>query len=166
MEPARLRGGLRRVNAGLQAAVLLWYAAHAHGQAIKIPDFREPQRATVNPGEPCDRCGAIVSIRQVQSSRPTPVPQVLQTDQTDQGFGSTVLVGAVVVLPLGRGADKPYVGGVGTPEMRARFSETTYEVAVRLDNGGYTMLQRADGASFRVGDRVRVQGTELELLAP
>ena len=47
-----------------------------------------------------------------------------------------------------------------------RFSETTYEVVIRLDGGGYTMVQRADGASFRVGDRVRVRGTQLELLAP
>ena len=165
MEPARLRDGLRHVNASLLAAALLWCAAHVHGQAIKIPDFREPPRATVNPGEPCERCGTIRSIRQVQSQRGT-VPKVFQNEPIDQGLGSTVLVGAVVVLPLGRGADKPYVGGVGTPEMRERFSETTYEVAILLDNGGYTMVQRADGASFSVGDRVRVQGAELELLAP
>ena len=156
---------MRPVSAGLLAAALLGCAANARAQAIKIPDFREPPRATVNPGEPCDRCGAIFSIRQVTSSRPVPVPQTFQNDPIDQGIGSTVLVGAVVVLPLGRGADKPFVGGVGTPEMRERFSQTTYEIAIRLDNGGYTMVQRADGASFRVGDRVRVQGAELELLA-
>jgi outer membrane lipoprotein SlyB len=94
------------------------------------------------------------------------VPQAFWNDPLDQGPGSTVLVGAVVALPLGAGSEKPFVGGVGTPKMRERFSETTYQVAIGLDNGGYTMMQRADGASFRVGDRVRVQGTELELLAP
>jgi outer membrane lipoprotein SlyB len=166
MEPTRAKGGWQRVNAGLLAAAVLGCAAHARGQAIRIPDFREPPRATVNPGEPCDRCGAIRSIREVQVSRPVPVPQAFQNDPIDQGLGSTVIVGAVVALPLGRGADKPFIGGVGTPEMRERFSETTYEVVIRLDNGGYTMVQRADGASFRVGDRVRAQGTQLELLAP
>jgi outer membrane lipoprotein SlyB len=50
--------------------------------------------------------------------------------------------------------------------MRERFTESTYDVVIQLDNGGYTSMQRQDGASFRVGDRVRVQGTELELLAP
>jgi outer membrane lipoprotein SlyB len=165
MEPTRLRGGRQRVNAGLLAVALLWCAAHAHGQAIKIPDFREPQRATVNPGEPCDGCGAIRSIREVRSQRGT-VPKVFQNEPIDQGIGSTVLVGAVVALPLGGGGGKPFVGGVGTPEMRERFSENTYELVIRLDNGGYTMVQRPDGASFRVGDRVRVQGTELELLGP
>jgi len=165
MEPARLRGGWQRVNAGLLAAALLWCAAHAHGQAIKIPDFREPQRATVKSGEPCDGCGTIRSIRQVQSQRGT-VPKVFQNEPINQGLGSTVIVGAVVAVPLGAGADKPFVGGVGTPEMRERFRESTYEVVIFLDNGSYTMVQRADGASFRVGDRVRVEGTQIELLAP
>jgi hypothetical protein len=84
----------------------------------------------------------------------------------EQGPGSTVIVGAVVALPLGEGKDKPFVGGVGTPEMRERFMETTYRIVVQLDNGGYSSVERADGASFRVGDRVRVKGIELELLAP
>ena len=150
---------------GLLAAALVGLAAAVHAQPIRIPDFREPPRATVNPGEPCERCGAIRSIREVRSQRGT-VPKVFQNEPIDQGIGSTVIVGAVVALPLGRGADKPFVGGVGTPEMRSRFTESTYEVVIRLDGGGYTMVQRADGASFRVGDRVRVQGTQLELLAP
>ena len=165
MALARAGGGGARVYAGLLAAGLSCLAIAAYGQPIRIPDFREPPRATVNPGEPCDGCGAIRSIREVQSQRGT-VPKVFQNEPIDRGIGSTVLVGAVVALPLGRGADKPFVGGVGTPEMRARFSETTYEIAIRFDNGGYTMVERADGASFRVGDRVRVQGTQLELLAP
>lgn len=166
MASTRARGGWRRVFAGLVAAALSCLAAAAHGQAIRIPDFREPPRATLKPGEPCDRCGAIRLIRQVQVSRPVPVPRAFQTDPIDQGIGSTVLVGTVIALPLGGGTDKPFVGGVGTPEMHERFSETTYEVVIRLDNGSYTTMQRPDGASFRVGDRVRVQGTKLELLAP
>jgi len=149
----------------LAATALACLAATAGAQSIKIPDFREPPRATLAPGEPCDRCGTIRSIREVQSNRPVPVPKAFQNDPINQeGPAPPVRVGAVVALPLGGGGGKPFVGGVGTPEMRERFSETTYEVAIGLDNGGYTMVQRADGASFRVGDRVRVQGTELELL--
>lgn len=141
-------------------------AVAAHGQAIRIPDFREPPRATLKPGEACERCGTIRSIREVQVRRPVTVPKVFQNEPLDRGPGSPVLVGAVVALPLGQGTDKPFVGGVGTPEMRARFTESAYEIAIRLDNGGDALVQRADGASFRVGDRVRVMGTQLELLAP
>jgi len=166
MEPMRARGGWRRVYAGLAAAGLSCLAVAAYGQPIRIPDFREPPRATLKSGEPCERCGAIRSIREVRVGRPVAVPRAFRNEPIDQGPGSTVLVGAVVALPLGAGSEKPFVGGVGTPEMRERFSETAYEVVIRLDSGGYTTVQRADGASFRVGDRVRVQGTQLELLAP
>ena len=75
-------------------------------------------------------------------------------------------VGAVISIPFGPGADKAYVGGVGTPEMRQRLSQTRYEITVQLDDGGYTMVQRPDGLAYHVGDRVRVEGTQLELLAP
>lgn len=154
---------LLRVAAGALACV----AAAAFAQPVRIPDFREsPARAELKPGEACDRCGVIRSIREVRSQRPVAVPKVFQNEPLDRGPGSEVRVGAVAYLPLGQGTDKPFVGGVGTPEMRERFTESTYEIVIRLDNGGYTSVQRRDGASFRVGDRVRVQGTQLELLVP
>ncbi|HSF21115.1 MAG TPA: hypothetical protein VLA81_03670 [Burkholderiales bacterium] len=150
----------------LAAVALAFLVVGAHGQSIKIPDFRDPPRATLTPGEPCEACGTIRSIREVRVQRPVTVPRVFQNDPIDRGPGSQVIVGAVVALPLGGGTEKPFVGGVGTPEMRERFSETTYDVTVQFDNGGYSIVQRADGASFSVGDRVRLRGIELELLAP
>lgn len=158
-----------RVYRGLMAAALAWVAATAGAQSIRIPDFREPPRATLAPGEPCERCGTIRSIQEVQSNRPVPVPKAFQNDPINQeGPAPPVRVGAVIALPLGNGSskEKPFVGGVGTPEMRQRFSETTYDIVIRLDDGGFTTVQRADGASFQIGDRVRVRGIELELLAP
>jgi hypothetical protein len=145
---------------------LAWLAAPTLGQGLKIPDFRDPPRATVKPGEPCERCGIIRSIRQVQATRPVNVPRTFQNNPIDQGPASPVIVGAVVALPFGGSGGKPYVGGVGTPEMRERFSETTYSIVIQLDDGGYVQVDRPDGASFQVGDRVRVQGVQLELLAP
>ena len=159
--------GERKSTKWLAATAMACLAAAAHGQAIKIPDFREPPRATVRPGEPCARCGTIQSIRQVQVTRPVNVPRVFQNNPMDQqGPASPVIVGAVVALPFGGSGEKPFVGGVGTPEMRQRFSEMTYEIVIKLDDGGYARIDRFDGASFQVGDRVRVQGTQLELLAP
>jgi outer membrane lipoprotein SlyB len=148
------------------ALVTVAFAAASHAQSIRIFDFRDPPRTSIKPGERCDQCGTIRSIQESQVQRPVNVPKVFQNEPRDQGMASPVIVGAVVALPLGEGKDKPFVGGVGTPEMRERFTETSYQIVVQLDNGGYTSVQRADGASFRVGDRVRVQGIELELLTP
>ena len=143
-------------------------AATAYGQSIRIPDFREPERTTLRPGEACDKCGAIRSIREVQVGRPVAVPEAFRTNPGG-GLGSDIYVGAVVALPLpekGEQSGKTFVGGVGTPEMRERFSESTYEITIRLDEGGFTQVTRRDGGSYRVGDRVRVSGTQLELIAP
>lgn len=139
----------------------------AHAQPIRIPDFRDTTPVALKPGEACDKCGLIRSIREVQVGRPVPVPEAFRTNPGG-GLGSDVYVGAVVALPLaakGEQPGKPFVGGVGTPEMRERFSESTYEITIRLDDGGFTQVTRRDGASYRVGDRVRVSGTQLELLA-
>ena len=159
--------GDRRSSASL--FFFLCVAAAAHGQPIRIPDFRDTTAVALKPGEACNKCGVIRSIREVQVARPIPVPEAFRTNPRDTAPGSDIYVGAVVALPLADGKEqpgKPFVGGVGTPEMRERFSESTYEITIRLDEGGFTQVTRRDGATYRVGDRVRVSGTQLELIAP
>ncbi len=166
------RDPLTAVRVVVAAGAVLSFAVLAQAQqSVRVPDFRyRPPAVAPAPkvGEPCDNCGVIRAIREVQSQRPIPVPKPLQDEAGVRSQSSGVLVGAVVALPIGAGSSgsQPFVGGVGTPEMRSRFTETTYEIVVRLDGGAYTSLQRSDGASFRVGDRVRVQGVQMELLAP
>ena len=144
----------------------------AAAQTIRIPDFREPPPAitsTMNPGDPCSDCGRILSIREIRLDREPAPPTALQSAGAgaSSGPGGPHLVGAVIYLPLGGdGGQRPFVGGVGTPEMRERFRESTYEIAVRLDDGSLRFLQRRDGARFQVGDRVRAPGPgQLELIA-
>ena len=153
---------------GVLAGAMVLVAAAAHTQPIRIPDFRDTTPVALKPGEACDKCGTIRSIREVQVGRPVAVPEAFRTNPGG-GLGSDVYVGAVVALPLaekGEQPGKPFAGGVGTPEMRESFSESTYEITIRLDDGGFTQVTRRDGASYRVGERVRVSGIELELIAP
>lgn len=161
-------GGARRAAESAAMGMALACALFAQAQSLKIPDFRQrpPEAARgPGPGEACDRCGVIRSIREVQGQRPVPVPQSIQSTATSSSsLGGDVRVGAVIALPTSEGG-QAFVGGVGTPEMRERFAESTYEITVRLDSGAFTTVQRRDGAHFRVGDRVRVQGIQLELLA-
>jgi outer membrane lipoprotein SlyB len=165
MNAARNRGLAGRL---LAAGMLLCLFAPALSQSIKIPDFREERASAVSgprPGEACDGCGVIRSIREIRIDQPVGgVPNRPESDSFERGVGSGVPIGAVIALPTGEGGSA-YVGGVGTPEMRERFSQTSYEISVRLDNGAVTTVQRRDGSRYRVGDRVRVRGVQMELLA-
>jgi hypothetical protein len=156
---------LRANASGLLASAALLCAALAGAQALVIPDFRQSATpvAGPRPGEACDRCGVIRTIREIQTSRERPTRTSMAGPRND--LDSPNYVGAVIALPTNSyEGGKPYVGGVGTPEMQVRFADTSYEIIVRLDTGGYVTVQRQDGGSYRVGDRVRVQGVNLELL--
>lgn len=165
----------QRINAWACGALVmvlsLLFAAPGVAQYIRIPDFRDEPRATAKgprPGEDCNNCGVITAIREVQSQRPVAVPEVFRNDTVmfRDGPSTPTRVGAVIALPMNETGDGAYVGGVGTPEMQERFSQSNYEITIRLDNGAYTVAQRRDSGRFRVGDRVRVRGIDLELLAP
>jgi hypothetical protein len=138
----------------------------ALAQSIRIPDFRQSASvATLKPGEPCNDCGRIISIRETAIERKPVVPAGFQggaRGPVDHNF-----VGAVIYLPLSDASgDKPFIGGVGTPEMKERFGGSTYVILVRMDDGRTRSLERADGAHYTVGDRVRLPaGGGLELIA-
>lgn len=155
---------LRRLGTLFCCVAVLWIAP-SRAQYLQIPDFRHTAPPRETAAQPCDRCGVIRSIRETRQSRSQVLPPgVANPAMSSGGPDAMVRIGAVMALPMGeQGTESAFVGGVGTPEMRARFEESTYEVTVRLDNGAYSVLQRRDGGRFRVGDRVRVQGVNLEL---
>jgi hypothetical protein len=156
---------------GWAAACGAWLAALGHAQTIRIPDLRqEPVDVVqIRPGVPCVGCGRVISLQERQvSGDPNPASGYRSpVSSSATATGQSHLVGAVILLPLGNhSTDKPFVGGVGTPEMRERFRQTIYNMTVRLDDGELRSLQRYDGYRFRVGDRVRLSGVDrVELVA-
>jgi hypothetical protein len=155
------RRRVRVVHVLLAAALVAVSAAMA--QTLLIPDFRERTNVRrLNPGEACKDCGRVVSVREIHVDRRDVLPATFQG--SSRGPVDHNLVGAVVYLPLGGGSsDRPFVGGVGTPEMRERFAQTTYEITARMDDGTLRSFQRADGSRYHVGDRVRATASgELE----
>ena len=153
---------------GSAVCLVLILGTVAWAQTIRIPDLGEPPRAVApapKPGEPCGKCGVILSIKEISLGNAFTVPRAYPGNSADSGI-SNMPVGAVISIPFEPGSDQASVGAVGTPEMRQRLSDTRYEITVQLDDGGYTMVQRPDGLAYHVGDRVRVEGTQLELLAP
>ncbi|HEX2831287.1 MAG TPA: hypothetical protein VHP37_33480 [Burkholderiales bacterium] len=150
------------------AALLAATAAGAQAPSystLTLPDFRQPFPVkTLATGEKCADCGRVQSVREVATERKAAVPTTFQG--SSRGIGETHLVGAVLYLPLStRADDKPFLGGVGTPEMRQRFGESTYAVTVKLDDATTRVVHRPDGSRFNVGDRVRILGAnDMELV--
>jgi len=159
----RPRGGwFRRLAAACTGAIALVASA----QTYRIPDLKPPPprvAAAPRAGEACAGCARILSIREVNTVRGLPSAAV---GQEPGSVTQQNLIGAVIYLPLGdKSGDRPYVGPAGTPEMYARMRETTYELALRMDDGTLRIVRRPDGSSFSVGDRVRwLGGNDLELL--
>ena len=149
----------------LYAVVTL--SAVSWAQNIRIPDLGTPGvpvAPTIKPGEPCGKCGVIQSIREVGAGNAFNAPQTYSDDSSS--LGSPGPVGAVISIPFGPGSESAYVGGAGTPEMRKRLAETPYEITIKLDSGGYTIVQSTRGLSYQVGDPVRVEGTQIQLIVP
>ena len=93
-------------------------------QSIRIPDFRETPSVRATPVDgPCDDCGVIRSIREVHKGQNSPL---YRTSAPSNTMSSDPVIGAVVVvIPIGPGSSesKPFVGGVGTPEMQQQLGE-------------------------------------------
>jgi hypothetical protein len=156
-----------------QWLVLIAFAAGLCGtvaalsQTIRIPDFRQSSSdiSRLRPGEKCSECGRVISIREIRAEKQEVLPSTFQG--SSRGPLDYNLVGAVVYLPLQGGAsDRPFVGGVGTPEMKERFAQSTYEITLRLEDDTLKSFRRDDGTRFHVGDRVRVTGSgDIEIVA-
>jgi outer membrane lipoprotein SlyB len=149
----------------LTFGIALGTVALAQSQTIRIPDFRErPSAFPSGASEPCDECGRVASVREIAIERKPAIPaSVPGGTRGPVGYN---IVGAVMYLPLSSSsADRPFVGGVGTPEMRERFGGSTYEITMRMDDGTVRFVQRGDGTRYHVGDRVRaVGGGDLEVV--
>jgi hypothetical protein len=138
----------------------------ARAQTIKLPDFRERPAVSTAPAGPCDECAVVRSIREIHRRRDAAAAYPTSSVASASSFDTRV-VGAVAVIPFGPGstANSPYVGGVGTPEMNERFGDVSYELTLRMDSGSFQVVERRDGAHYRVGDWVRLSDGRLELLA-
>ena len=102
----------------------------------------------------CKDCGTIESIREVQETRAVLPP----------GTVSASPIGLVMYIPIGRktGVDDPYVGSDGTRQWQERTASARYEFTVRMEDGTYKLVPRLGVSDFGVGDRVRVNQSQLE----
>ena len=105
--------------------------------------------------------GTIESIRQVDRQKYVSGAGAVTGALVGGGLGSLVGGGsgktaAIIVGALG--------GGIVGNEMQKSQTELIWEIGIRYDDGGYGTITQAQSPGLRIGDRVRVTDTGLELL--
>ena len=157
-------------------ATAAWFAATAAAQAppsqtpltLPPPLVPSPGSATATGGPAlgttgCDRCGIIDSIRQaVTKDQWTPLGSVPSSADTGQS--------GVAMYQIGKGftnQGQVLVGAAGGTVYRTQPNQrniTRWEVTVRMDDGSTRTLTQNYEPLMQVGDRVRVFGTQIELV--
>ncbi len=131
--------------------------------------------ATAQTGRPLDLTlrpvtdGIVVSLREGHAGPGSAAPRTpAQPVGAPSDLEQAPPVGAVVYLPFagasgGTSSEKGWrYGAAGTPEMQARFAQSTYEVIVDMQDGERRSFQPRDPGRFHVGQRVSVRSGELE----
>ena len=111
--------------------------------------------------QPVARSGTIESIRQVDKQRYVNGAGAVVGGLLGTGLGSLIGGGSGRTAAMIVGA----VGGavVGN-EMQKNQTELIWEIGVRYDDGSYGTIMQTQPPGLRIGDRVRVTDTGLELL--
>jgi outer membrane lipoprotein SlyB len=168
---------LLSLAATIIAASLAWQAA---GQQAPPPLPPPPLPTDAQPATPrsaiaplpgdtaCDRCGTIQSIQRV-TAKDTWMP-LGTVSSTSVGAGGPTNTSGVTMYQIGPGFSKKgtvMVGAAGGAAYQARPKELNaqrWEVAIRMDAGGVRTVTQNYEPMLHEGDRVRILGTQLELL--
>ena len=111
--------------------------------------------------QPVARVGIVESIRQVEAPKYVEGAGAVTGALVGGGLGSLIGSGggktaAVIVGAIG--------GGLVGNEMQKSERQLIWEIGVRYDDGGYGTITQTQAPGLRIGDRVRVTDTGLELL--
>jgi len=160
------------------ATVLLALAAVAQtpGPALSPPGPAQTPAITSRPSaapapasaEDCGRCGKIESIRPVTAKDEwTPLGTV---STSSLGAGANGNPSAVMMHQIGPGLTNQgtvLIGAAGGAAYGSRpdqLNRQRWEITVRMDAGGTRSVMQNYEPMLREGDRVRVLGTQVELL--
>jgi outer membrane lipoprotein SlyB len=152
----------------MRARHVLFILATALSALTALAQAPGPVPSGPVPSGACDRCGKIESIRTVTAKDQwTPLGSVVATSPLAGTNGSPSAV-TMVKIESGPPRQSPvFIGAAGGAVYKTRPSELTaqrWEVSVRMDDGGTRLLTQNYEPMLHEGDRVRVMGTQLELV--
>jgi len=135
------------------AAVLSACAAMALAGCNTPPAYQVEQ--------PVSRVGTVESINQ---------DSVQNVDSTVGAIGGALIGGGLGSL-IGGGTGQVVAtvvgavgGGFAGNELAKRSQTLVWRIGVRYDDGSFATIQQTSAPNLRIGDRVRVTGTGIELL--
>ena len=139
--------------------------------AAAIGTTHAPAQAPATTSD-CDRCGKVESVHPVTTKDPwtplgTTASGVAVGNPSDSPSGNPT---GVTMVQIGKGMTKKetvLIGAAGGGMYRTRPPELNakrWEVVVRMDNGERRSVTQNYEPMLRDGDRVRVLGTQLELM--
>jgi outer membrane lipoprotein SlyB len=127
-----------------------------------------PAAAQPGAGAGCERCATIESIRPVTAKDQwAPLGSV---SATPLGAGGAAAPSGVTMVQIGPGFSNQgtvLIGAAGGAAYRTRPSQlnaTRWEIVLRMDAGGARSITQNYEPMLREGDRVRVSGSQLELV--
>ena len=124
-------------------------------------------QSTNPPAAACDNCGVVTSIQtSVEEEDWTPLGVVASRSSSLTGTAGAESRSAFAIGPEGnRGL--VVIGAAGGAVYARRpnsYQRTRWDVTVKMDRGDTRVLRQRYEPLIREGDRVRVMGTQLELL--
>ena len=119
------------------------------------------------PPDACDSCGIVQSI-QMTSERAQWTPLGSATPSTVTATGAPT--GGVTQFSIGpqfKNQGMVMLGAAGGANYAKRpnaYEKPRWDVTIKMDRGGTRVIQQRYEPMLREGDRVRVMGTQLELV--
>jgi hypothetical protein len=145
--------GFQRPLAGLACTLSVLCA-----QAADEPS-QSPRRPLAGVTTSCLDCGVVRAIREVRTEREAARPDayVSSPQYRDTLPSDLPRIGPAISFSWG-GGEPPHtqIGAVGTPEMRHRYIDVTYEITVRFDDGRFGLIEQDNADDLHTGDRVIV----------
>jgi hypothetical protein len=137
--------------------VLLLCASIAPLAAAADPE--EARKPIAGVATNCADCGVVRAIRELRTEREVQRPDVYTSSPQYKDTMPAELprIGPAISLSWGAGErPRTQIGAIGTPEMRHRYIEITYEITVKFDDGRFALIEQDDASDLHPGDRVIV----------
>ena len=135
------------------------------GQDAARAEDEKSRKAQPESARACHDCGVVRSIREVRTERSVSRPDVYTTSPQylDTRPNEPPRIGPAFSLTWGPGREtQSRIGAVGSPQMQQRFTEISYEIIVRFDDGRFGLIEQQDTDDLRIGDRVQVVDKQVQ----